>query len=102
MLNWFNDNAGAVQGISAIVSVFVTIILVVITVFYSIKTADIAQETRGMAVATEQLAAAEQQQQRAPVRPVVIFTDLTMKGKGFNEFMVHVKNAGPGRLFTAW
>ena len=57
MLVWLNDNAGAVQGVSAVLSVAVTIILAIVTYRY--------------VPLTERISRTSMEQLRASVRPII-------------------------------
>ncbi len=114
MLQWLNENAGAVQGISAVVLVVVTAVLVAITAYYAKRTSDIARETQTTADATKQMVAATQEQvaetraqREAQARPVVAFAlhpaETEWDGDGVDpakptitRFRLEVRNVGSG------
>ena len=54
MLDWLNQNSGAVQGISAIVTAGVTVLLVIVTTVYVLMTKEIADTTSDQFAATIQ------------------------------------------------
>lgn len=64
MIDWLNDNSGAVQGISAVILVGVTSVLVAVTAWY-------ARETRRIAKSTADQARASHDIVRATLVPVL-------------------------------
>lgn len=94
MWHWFNDNAGAAQGIP-------TVVLVIVTIYYAWSTRQIATETRDMATATEQLTQLTREQQLDDDRPVIVFR-IVQESPSFmdaplrQEFALELVNAGVG------
>src|SRR5690242_2507536 len=93
-VEWLNSNAGAVQSIS-------TIVLVLVTIYYAWSTRQIATETQDMATATEQVAELTRQQQVAATSPVIVFRLVRYEKRidirpTIREFDVEVVNVGVG------
>ena len=93
-MNWLNDNAGAIQGLSALAQAITTAVLVLITINYARSTKDIASKTRDMATATERMTELTNDQRLDNTLPVIGFR--LADGAQTNVFQLIVINLGAG------
>ena len=72
MIEWLNENSGAVQGMAAIISVLVLFGLAAVTFWYAKQTERIAQSTEHQAVASAQMVRETINARAAQIRPQIL------------------------------
>lgn len=71
MIDWLNDNSGAVQGVAAIASILVLVVLVLVTRYYARETERIAKATDEQAKVGSEMAREMSLSRQDESRPVL-------------------------------